>query len=199
MKKQKKFQKILEGSQGFSLIELLIVLTLLALALSGAYQLIFFTQASWTRAAAESRVIQDARNVMMWMGKEVRQARSPDGVIDPVVLIASNEIRIYTDVTSDGKPEMVVYRRPGEPGEGTEPLQRSVVFSGNSECPYTYSSPSDWETVVDAVLDCVFEIEGTAPRLVINVAITVDDAEVSLARPVRVEAELAVRSRGSAE
>jgi prepilin-type N-terminal cleavage/methylation domain-containing protein len=199
MNEKKRILNFMKYSSGFTIVELMIALSLLAIVLAGAYQLMSFTQASWTRAAAESRVIQDARNVMIMMGNEIRQARSPDGEMDPVVLIASNEISIYTDVTGDGIPELVVYHRPGEPGEGIEPLRRSVVISKDTEYPYSYEEPSDWENVVSAVLDCVFEIGEEAPRVVVNVSIVVDDSESSLAKPVRVEAELAVRSRGGAQ
>lgn len=200
MKTASGFQQITKNSRGFSLIELIIVLFLLSIVIAGVYQLFFFSQSSWTRSAAESRAIQDARNVLMQMDREIRQARSPNEGTPPVVFVASDEIRVYSDVRGDGRPEMISYHCPGSQGqEEPRPLQRSVVDPDGDEYPYTYDTPSGWIAIADNVWDCVFSVEGTAPRLAVNVRLFVDDPETHLARPVEVQAKLIVRSRGGAD
>jgi type II secretory pathway pseudopilin PulG len=65
------------GQHGFTLVELIIYLSLLTLVLAGIYNFFFFSNQSSLRAQAESEVLQDARIVLMQMEREIRQANRP--------------------------------------------------------------------------------------------------------------------------
>lgn len=181
------------GRGGFTLVELLVVLALLGVVLAGVYQFFFFTQQSWNRASAEARVMQNARQVLMQLDREVRQARKPNDGTQAVVATADT-LEVYTDVTGDGRPERVSYRRSGQ---GNRPLQRVVTASGQAGYPYTYGAPSGWVNVLDSVANSdIFTVSGTAPRLVVGVRLQVNDVVWTLPQPVEVRSELTVRSRG---
>jgi type II secretory pathway pseudopilin PulG len=70
------------GQYGFTLVELIIYLSLLTLVLAGIYNYFFFSNQSSLRAQAESEVLQDARIVLMQMEKEIRQANRPRKLSD---------------------------------------------------------------------------------------------------------------------
>lgn len=65
------------SQHGFTLVELIIYLSLLTLVLAGIYNYFFFSNQSSLRAQAKSEVLQDARIVMMQMEREIRQANRP--------------------------------------------------------------------------------------------------------------------------
>jgi type II secretory pathway component PulJ len=174
-------------------MELLVVLALLGVVLAGTYQFFFFAQSSWDRTAAEARAVQEARLVLLGMDNEVRQARKPNAAREAVEVIGTDRLDIYSDVTGDGRPEMVSYRLV----DGR--LERREVASPDTAFPYSYGNPDTWATVIAAVANTApFAREGSPPRYVVRVSLDVDDAVAPLIRPVPVRAELTVRSRGEA-
>lgn len=192
---------ILAGESGLTLVELLVVLALLSMVVGSAYQYFSFGYASWDRAAAESRAIQDARLAVTRLDQEVRMARKAMESTAAVVVSADhNQLDIYTDViTGDvGKPELVRYRLQ------SGSLVRGVSVPQGSQYPYTYQSPGTWETVVAKVANGngnnLFSLDSShLPRLVVYMDLWVNDAAAPLAQPLQVLATFTVRSREVAE
>lgn len=190
----------LAGESGLTLIELLVVLALLGVVLGSIYQYFSFSYASWNRAAAESRSIQDARLTLARLDREIRQARKATESAGAVAVPDDNQLDIYTDVIrgDDGKPELVRYKL-----ELNGALVRGVSGPQGSEYPYTYEDPDTWETVVSTVAndtDPLFILDDShSPRLVVNVDLLVDDSATPLARPVQIQAAISVRSREDAK
>lgn len=186
------------GENGLTLVELLLVLALLGVVLAGIFQYWQYGNASWERTAAEGRATQEARLALMRMEREVRQAQKATETKESIHLVSSTEVEIYTDVTGDGKPEMVVYRLQGDA------LQRGVAAPSGSSFPYTYGAPVNWDTVVSRAEtpagQSLFTLdESHKPRLVLTVNLVVADPQVTLARPVSVQAVLTVRGRTEAK
>lgn len=181
--------------KGFSLVELLVVLALLAMVLAGAYQYFFFGYSSWNRASAEARVMQQTRLALLKMDREVREARKAMEAQDSVAVPTSSQLDIYTDTTGDGKPEMVRYLLD------SGALKRGVSVSEDDVYPYSYDDPDVTEVIISTVTNTgVFTLDDTyKPRILVSVHLEVNDSEYPLVNPVDVEAELAVRSRGRAE
>lgn len=192
----RKHSLILAGESGLTLVELLVVLALLSMAVGSAYQYFSFGYASWDRAAAESRAIQDARLAVTRLDQEVRMARKAMESTEAVVSPDHNQLDIYTDViTGDGgKPELVSYRLQ------SGSLVRGVFVPQGSQYPYTYPTPGTWETVVAKVAngngDNLFSLDSShLPRLVVSMDLRVNDAAAPLTQPLQVLATFTVRSR----
>lgn len=192
-------KRLTRERSGFTLVELLLVTALMGVVLAIIYNLLFFAQAGWRRAAAESWAVQEARLVLLQMGREVRQAQAPSDITGPVVVSGGNQLEIYTDTTGDGRPERVTYRRPGA-GVGGQPLQRSVTAPEGDAYPYTYAAAAAWETVIESLRNTdVFAVSGVAPRLVVNVRFLVEGVQDTALSLVEVRGRLTVRSKGAAE
>lgn len=186
------------GENGLTLVELLLVLALLGVVLAAIFQYWQYGNASWERTAAEGRATQEARLALMRMEREVRQAQKATETRESIHLVSSTQVEIYTDVTGDGKPELVVYRLQGDA------LERGVAAPSGSHFPYTYAEPGNWETVVSKVEtpagQPLFAMDASRkPRLVLTVNLVVGDSRVPLGRPVSVQAALTVRGRAEAE
>lgn len=191
----------LRNQNGFTLTELMVVLALLGLVLAGIYQLLFFSQRSYESAGAESGIAQEARLFVMRLERDIRNARQAATGTNAVT-ITENRINIYTDVTADGKPELVVYRL------NNGALQRAVVQRDArtpDEYPYTFGNPAHWQTVVSRVVETdiakIFSINDdprrSFPRALVNVDMTVADPAQD--NTVNVYLDIGIRSQGVAQ
>lgn len=204
----------MRNQDGFTLIELLLVLALLLVAVSGIYQLFYFSQGSYDSASAESGIAQEARLFVMRLEREVRNARQAVLSTNPVtvpdgITPAGSRINIYTDVNGDGRPELVAYRLNGGA------LQRAVMQRNArtpDAFPYTFNDPaeSDWQTVLTRVTEVtredgtnepIFSIDDNPPRsfprALVNVQLNVRDPV--RVNTVRVLLDIGIRSQEAAQ
>lgn len=200
----------LRGCSGSSLVELLTVLALLGIVLGVVYQYLYYSYRSTDLSFAESRLIQEARIFLANIGREVRLAvvarkDEAGGNVDAVEFIPSDQnttgqVRIYTDLNGDGRPEMVCYRLRNNS------LEKAVVPPEGSSFPYTYGEPLAWETVLSRVentdifnrvpdLDPDPDQERAAVRQIIRVNLVLNDPRTPLAQPLRISSSLTVRSQ----
>ncbi len=187
---------LIKSRPGLALVDLLVAMALMGISLAITYQYFFYTRASWERAAAESRAVQDVRLALGRMEREVREARTATAGGRPVELVSASQVRIYTDLpgTADGRPEMVVYRVSG----GS--LQRGVAPPIGNAFPYTYGTITNWQTVLSRVDNSdPFSVDTSGQRNTLTVNLRVNDAQSPLRQPVEALVTLAVRSRGEAE
>ncbi|MCL6480018.1 MAG: prepilin-type N-terminal cleavage/methylation domain-containing protein [Peptococcaceae bacterium] len=198
------------GCSGSSLVELLTVLALLGIVLGVVYQYLYYSYRSTDLSFAESRLIQEARLFLAGIGREVRRAvvarkdeagRNVEAVeFIPPDQSTTGQIRIYTDLNGDGRPEMVCYRLRNNS------LEKAVVPPEGSGFPYTYGEPATWETVLSQVensdifnrvsdLDPDPDQEKVAVRQIIRVNLVLNDPQTPLAQPLRISSSLTVRSQ----
>lgn len=188
----------LRGEHGLSLVELMVVLVLVVVVLGPVYQYFYYGYTGWDRAAAEARVIQEARLLIIQMSEEVRTARVATDGGTAVEVPSGAELNIYTDVTGDGRPELVSYRLNGNV------LERGVAPPDGDAFPYTYAGPAVWETVLPRVdngeIFSIPDLDGDPDtpnsREVLTIKLIVNDPDVPLMRPLSLAATLAVRNRG---
>ncbi|MFZ5596495.1 MAG: PulJ/GspJ family protein [Bacillota bacterium] len=197
---KKEWIKIVDNKSGFTLVELVVAIALLGTVLAGLYQFMYIGQRTFQTGAAESRAVQDARLALIKMENQVRQAVVANSD-NPVQLVSSTQIRIYTDIDNNGLPERVTYRYVVN---GTEKaLKQSVVSPINNSFPYSYPddpvNDSAWTTVIPAVDSVAFSVAvpGTNPvnRLSVTLSMNVNDSQNPLNQGVALSTNITVRSK----
>ncbi len=186
------------NKRGITLVELLVVLALLSMTIGVIYMYFDYGYKSWNRASAEARAVQEARLFIDVLNREVHQARvATNGGTAVAVSAGNTQLDVYTDVSGDGRPELVRYRLV----DGR--LERGVSAPQGSAYPYSYAAPTAYETVVTTVVngagDSLFTVDASnPPRMKVLVNLLVNDAATPLAQPLAVQATISVRSRGNA-
>ena len=152
------------SQKGFSLVELLIYLSLLGLVLAGIFNIYYFGSRSSMRAQSESEILQDARLVMVYMDQDIRQATSlnrlqnlPEGVdaddlqSTPAVSIESDAnsttLKMYTYVHNE--PKRVAYRVIKDNDSDYYIMQRSVEII--HENIHT-TNPTSWQIIIENII-----------------------------------------------
>lgn len=184
--------------KGFTLVELIIAISLLGLILVGIYNFYFLVQTSWNRLDAESRVIQEAQLVIIKMDNEIRQAQKPNASVNSVVVTsAGNQLDIYSDTNKDGKPELIRYQRT------SNILKRATVSTSSTGYPYTYGTLSAGVTVVSNLKNISTQLvfilnEANNPKFVVSVHLLLEDANSVLTPPaiIDINGDCTVRSKG---
>ena len=154
----KKIKAGLKGSGGFSLVELIVVLSLLGLVLAGIYQFFFFGERSSLRVQAESEALQDARQALFMMEHEIRQAQRPsklsglpEGFTLPaglktskavVVSGSGHQMTVYSYIHEE--PQCITYLIEKVDGTSYYQMKRSVDDVAEL-------NPANWQTVVPRI------------------------------------------------
>lgn len=173
------------SSGGFTLVELL-----LGIILSGIFGIAlyaFFLSGLKTASSSEQQTIAqtDGRNLVDRLGRELRQAVSPDGGTTPqIASLSPSSIVFYADFN----------RTPGNPVPrpkrvryqiiGTDLVRDSAAPVGATP-PYTYGAYTDAETVVRGVSSAtaLFQAsnsDGNPLATTLNAPATFDIARVTV-------------------
>jgi prepilin-type N-terminal cleavage/methylation domain-containing protein len=190
----------LKNADGFSLIELIIVLSLLGLVLAAIYNFFFFGERSSSRAQAEAEALQDSRLVLMQMEREIRQAARPvrltdlpDGLELPAevktakaVVINSdgNQMTVYSYIAD--QPKRITYRVTET--NGYSALERSV---DNPDVLI----PAAWQTVIKHVVTGSGKDYFSAQGSEINIQFFMYDDKELLTGALEVKAAYTVRGK----
>jgi len=167
-------------NNGFTLVELIIVFSLLGIVLSGLYMVIEYSQRAYTSTEARSIVQDDINRVVGMIGADIRSARKPNQDTRAVVIASGGQLmNIYTQ---DGD----VYRRICY---RLDPADKSVLQKGwvettsySSAANPEYETITNWETILKGV---VYEENGI--QLAIFSDITPADSEPTDKRLIRID------------
>jgi len=145
------------NKKGFTIVELLVALALLAIILSGVYTLYFYIQSSFNRTDSQSRINQDMNLIFMQMERDIRSASKPHPDIDSVVIRSRQEIHIFTYDDDMAKYLEIVYRL--DPSDLTA-LQRGWAACADAKPPapaaskaYGYGEITNWETLMKGIIE----------------------------------------------
>jgi prepilin-type N-terminal cleavage/methylation domain-containing protein len=169
---------------GFTLVELLLVLSLIGLVLAGVFQFFFFTHKSYALADARSEVIQDVNLLFTLLEKDIRSASEPNDDTKAIrILNGGQQIDIYRYNNSTSMYERISYRL--NPSDSTQ-LQRGLVSTAtqdtNADPQYGTipdSGTGAWKTIVSNLLPGSSEIfkddrnDAVSSRRLIDVSISV--------------------------
>lgn len=129
----KLFLKKQKGERGFTLVELIVVVPLVAIIFLISYNLLFLFIKSNDYVNKSFNTTEDVRLFLNTIQKEASQAKKAveDENIGPFYRKSANEIYIYTDVNEE-KPELIRYRLE------EDKLLRDVKKASNNSYPYEF-------------------------------------------------------------
>lgn len=146
-----------KNKKGFTIVELLVALALLAIILSSVYTLYFYVQSSFNRTDAQSRINHEMNFIFMQMERDIRSASKPHPDVDSVVIRSRQEIHIYTYDDDMEKYLEIVYRL--DPSDLTV-LQRGWIACTTAKPPapvannpYGYGEIINWENLMGGILE----------------------------------------------
>lgn len=190
-----KIIKIARVKEGFSLIELIIVLMLLSIVLTSIFNFFHFSQKQYIESEAQSIMQDDINNVIQMIGRDIRNAVKPNKYTRSVVipeesdgLVAGQRLDIYT---FDGsKYTRTVYRL--KPGDKTV-LEKGFVEVAkpdkNSVCP-SYGAITNWVSVLEGI-----QYKNESSSISLFTDITLKSDEPSDRRVININ----IKSKGSGE
>ena len=143
-----------KNQRGFTLVELLVVLSLLGLVLAGAFQFFHFTQTSYALADTRSAVLQEIDLFFLQLEKDIRSASAPNSSTKAITISnQGKEIAIYSskDVPSTSNPSELIttYYKTNYRLNGTN-LQRGYASTDNKNNVVNLAI-NNWETIVSNV------------------------------------------------
>lgn len=128
------------SESGFTVIELIFTVAIVAMVVAAIYQLLYFVQNSWARDEVEAQQLQTADVAIASMSRALRGIVVPSPSLSAIEVAGKNEMTFYSDIDSDEKPEKVHYLVSG----GNLIMGISRPTSGP---PWTYGG-SESQTIV---------------------------------------------------
>lgn len=97
-----KYLKKLKLNRGFTLVELIIVLSLLLVILGAIYDFFYHSQTVYIRTESQSILQDEVNKVLQYLSNDIRSASKPDNTVKPIMVYkdgtlvsAGNRIDIY--------------------------------------------------------------------------------------------------------
>jgi prepilin-type N-terminal cleavage/methylation domain-containing protein len=150
--------------RGFTLAELLVVITLLNIVLAASFSFLIYIQNIYGRLESQTFAQRDLSNMFIYINEDIRSASSPNINTAPIaVLSGGQELSIYTFDSSEGKYKNIKYRL--NPTNNSQ-LQRGWVL-GSSTQP-TDANPN-YGTIIDDTSDYKSGIDGKWKTILFNV------------------------------
>lgn len=151
-----RFGRAARRDDGVTLVELVIVVSLLTVVILAAYMLFDAVNVMTDRVEARVRAVDEARVAMDRVTQEVRQAQEISDGNGAFAIGGMNprDMSFYSDVDHDGAPELVRYRVVGLT------LKRTVAQPTFEVPPYTPYLSASAETTVASQLDATLAASG---------------------------------------
>ena len=127
---------------GYTLIEMLMVLAVFSLISAAVFAAIIWVYRTHAYLIEQAYAIQDARQSVEKMARELREASYGSDGAYPLESIATNALVFYADVTGDSRVERVRYYLQGED------LMRGVTEATGT--PLSYNPSADEQVATSA-------------------------------------------------
>jgi prepilin-type N-terminal cleavage/methylation domain-containing protein len=132
---------------GFTLVELLVVVSLLSVVMATAYLLQGSASTMSDQIEARATAYDESRKAMDRVERELRQAVEITDKGGAFLTAQPRQMDFYSDVDNDGAPELVKY------GVASGGLTRSVFEPTTLVAPFTFNSTASTSSVVIKTLD----------------------------------------------
>ncbi|MGI6436354.1 MAG: Ig-like domain-containing protein [Syntrophomonadaceae bacterium] len=189
-----RFKATLFNKQGFTLVELLMVVALLGIVMAIPIQALFLTNRDWQYNQAMSPALMDGNLFFSRLGSEIRSADKPEGGSKSVD-IDNNQLIIFRPAGTEW--ERVEYRL-----NDTSQVQRGTFTGSASQVlDRDNNSINNWDTIVYNVSLIDFsdaDPGSTADRRLIQVSMQLSDSsDPPRFQPFLVESNFLSRSQQS--
>ncbi|HPR94624.1 MAG TPA: prepilin-type N-terminal cleavage/methylation domain-containing protein [Syntrophomonadaceae bacterium] len=186
--------KAIYRNQGFTVIEVIIVLALMAIVLIPAINAISVTNHSWIHNDSINPYIAQANTAMTWISREIRGAAQPSNSANSVIVEDSGQrLIIYRYNENSSVWEKVVYQ------VNANKLSRIVLSNADPAVIISTAIPAGsnagWNSLLDGITSTpVFSLNGSRT---VNVNLQVSDTGRDNPRfsPFSVASTYLVRSR----
>ena len=210
-------KSILAKKNGFTIMELIITLSLLGIVLAVIYALFFYVQSSFNNANAHLNINQQLNMAYMQMEQDIRSAMKPNYLTDAIIISDDREMHIYTYDEAKNKYIRIAYRLDFSKNAV---LERGLAICSDNIPPADenpeYGTITDWETLIDGVIERYngkksgFTLMSAASpteylkptptpivRKTINITLIVNDPDNPMNEPVISEKVLTSRSNSN--
>jgi len=126
----------IKKEKGFTLVESLVTIIIFALVMGAVISFIFIAYRTYGYAWQQSIAINEARQGIETMVKEIREARPGDDGSYPIEVAQDKEFIFYSDIDEDGDTERVRYFL-GTANSGSE-TKECVTFSDGGSCSVSF-------------------------------------------------------------
>jgi len=135
-------KKYLKNQDGFSLMELIIVVPLISIILLISYNILFLSTKSFNSVNDSFNTAEDLRIFLTAIHKEANQAKKSEENLDALYRVSKSELHIYADIDNDFIPELVRYRLVGKE------IRKDIKKATNNKYPLEFTNPFFNEKVV---------------------------------------------------
>lgn len=138
---------------GYTVAEALMAVVIIGFILGSIYSTLIYVENRWADDSAKTRGMQTANVAMSALSRALRGAIKPAPHLSAIELADRNEIRVYSDINADGKPERVHFLL-------SEGRLVSRVTEPTSGPPWDYADGVPGENVVarDLVNNATFPL-----------------------------------------
>lgn len=145
-------------TKGFTLVELIVTLSLLAIVLMTIFSLFFYAQNNLTKSETHLTINQQLNMAFIYLEKDIHSAMKPNASTDAIIISTtesteSTEMHVYSYDDTDKKYKRIVYRL--NPSDQTI-LERGIAIYAASTMPSEkdpkYETISEWETIVEGIV-----------------------------------------------
>ena len=197
--------KIFKWEKGFTLVELIFIVPLVAVIFLVSYNLIFISLNSFGFVNSSFNTSEDVRIFLNEIKKEANEAKKAveDENIGPIYRENEQELHIYT-TTNEGKPKLIIYKLENDK------LKKYEKEATNDSYPYEFENTFKKEKVVlsNIINDDIFgeveslkEIqnlqEGEDHRVKVKMTIKIDTGKDTA--PIKIDTYLVSKSRSKFE
>lgn len=124
--------KRVSNNIGFTLVELTIVVPLIAIIFLVGYNMYFMINKSYKSVNDSFDISEELRIFQINIQKEANEAKKAEGAKEVLHKVSSNELYIYSDISNDNKPELIIYKL------NDKKLYRFIKNPSNDKYPYAY-------------------------------------------------------------
>lgn len=134
------------NKKGFTLVEIIIVVPLVAIIILIAYNMIFMINMSYKNVNNSFDVSEELRIFQINIQKEANEAKKAEEDKEVLHKVSDNEMYIYTDIDNDNKPELIIYKF------NDKKLYRFIKKTSTDKYPYKYNHDSTDYSMAKVVL-----------------------------------------------
>lgn len=136
-------RRVARTESGFTLVEMLVAVVVLAAVLAGAYQALANMQTASVGASERLINLDEARILMATLTKDIRTAARPDPTASPFLYADPTKIQFYANINTTTGPQLVtVYI------DGTKRLVEETIAPQGTPPDYTYPTDTTVTRVV---------------------------------------------------